>query len=363
MDGKADPDSAEVPLEGKVALLFIGADAGGPSLAVSLAKSGADVAIVYRLVNYERALEAKKIIEVGGRRCLIIPARDNGETSSEEVIRQTINRLGRLDIFIDYSSFPRPEIGLAKGVDRLDESDGVEQTGPFTNVELMSAVLDQIVRTERTDTADDEPDDNDEKKQMRSKEKMLVAKELINKPVFSVNDGQKLGKVQDFYLDQELSQLTAIYLSGEGLISRKESLIKWPDVVTMGEDAILVKDADCVMEMTEVEELETYLRRDNLNGRPVNTPGGTKIGRIGDIILDDEAKVAGYSLTQVFVSGPIAANRAINRAAVVENANEDGVMTADLSEAEKANLKVVHEGFFAEPTVNPAESETASAEA
>ena len=191
---------------------------------------------------------------------------------------------------------------------------------------------------------------------------MRVAQELIHKSVISINEGKEIGMVQDFYLDQDLTHLVGIYLGSEGLLSRKESLINWPDVVTLGRDAILVNDANCVMDTAEVEGLENYIRRDEIGGRQVDTPGGTKIGRIGDVVLDDEAKIAGFSLSQTYVSGPIAANRAISRSAVVDTGNEDGLMTANLSEAEKADLQVVYEGFFAEPSVSPTESAEASAE-
>lgn len=185
---------------------------------------------------------------------------------------------------------------------------------------------------------------------------MRVAQEMIGKPIISVEEGQELGKVQDFYLNRDLTELAAVYLGSEGLLSRKESLIKWSDVEKLGQDAILVKDAGCVIEAPDASEgIESYIRRDEIRDRPVDTPGGTNIGHVGDVVLDDGAKIAGFSLSQTFVSGPIAENRAISRAAVVDTGNEDGVMTADLSEAERANLQVAYEGLFARPSVSQAE--------
>ncbi len=192
---------------------------------------------------------------------------------------------------------------------------------------------------------------------------MRVARELLNIPVISANDGQEVGKVQGFYIDQNLTQLLAISLGSEGLFSRKETLIKWPDVVTFGQDAILIKDADCVMETGEVEGFDEFVERDEISGRSIDTPGGTKIGRIGDLIFDAKAMIVGFALSQIYVSGPIATNRAVNRQAVVDVGNEDGVMTVDLPEAEKADLQIVYEGIFAEPSVNPAESVELATEA
>lgn len=192
---------------------------------------------------------------------------------------------------------------------------------------------------------------------------MRVTQELMNIPVISANDGQQVGKVQGLYVDQNVTHLLAISLGREGLLSRKEHLIEWPDVVTFGQDAILIKDAGCVKEKSEIENAEDFVDRDDINGRSVDTPGGTKIGRIGDLILDDKALTIGFALSQIFVSGPIAANRAISRSAIVDVENEEGVMTADLSVAEEADLQIVYEGLFAEPSVSPTESAEFATEA
>jgi sporulation protein YlmC with PRC-barrel domain len=189
---------------------------------------------------------------------------------------------------------------------------------------------------------------------------MRVTQELIHKPIISIKEGQELGKIQDFYLDQELGSITGVYLGKEGLLSRNETAIKWENVVTVGMDALLVNEATAALNADEVSEFDDYVRRDDLIGRPIDTPGGTKIGRIGDIVIDQDATIAGFSLSQIFVSGPIAANRAVSRSAMVDTGNEDGVLTAELAKAEEANLKVVYEGFFAEPSVASAEEDNAA---
>lgn len=337
-------------------MIFDGANRDVRSLALSLARYGADIAIGYRKASAGHAQETEKLVRAEGRRCLIMPAEIDNKDLAKQAIRLTIGKLGRLDIFIDYSSSSEAASDLTASLDVEEENDDIKDIGPLTEIETITAIPDQIAQTEATQDQGYAPN------RERSNE-MRVAQELMNKPVFSVNEGREIGKVQDFYADQDLTHLVAIHLGSEGLLSRKETLIKMPDVVTLGQDAILVKDANCVMEADEVEDFEDVVRRDEFNGRPVDTPGGTKIGRIGDIVLDDKAKIAGFALSQIYVSGPIAANRAISREAVIDMGDEDGVMTADLSRAERADLQVVYEGFFSEPSVAPAESEQTAAEA
>lgn len=186
---------------------------------------------------------------------------------------------------------------------------------------------------------------------------MRVATELINKSVFSIEEGKELGKVKDFFLDQDVKHLTAVSLGSDGLFGRDEKVIKWSDVVTLGEDAVLVKDARCIRATADVADLQTFVRRSEIRGRRIDTPGGTMIGHIGDLILDEEAHIVGFSLPQTYVSGPVADNQAISRSAVVDTGHGENAMTAILAEAEKADLQVVYEGLFAEPAVSPPETE------
>jgi len=191
---------------------------------------------------------------------------------------------------------------------------------------------------------------------------MRLARELINLPVFSITGGREIGKVKDLYLDDRLNHITAIYLGGNGLLSRSESFIRQADVITLGRDAIFVQDEDSVLDEAETPELSEWLkrwkRRDDLKGRELRTPGGTKIGRLGDIILDEEDNIAGFSLSQTFVTGPIAENKAVSRSAMIDPAEgkDDDLMTIELAAAEKANLRVEYESFLSsEPTVSSVE--------
>ncbi len=77
-----------------------------------------------------------------------------------------------------------------------------------------------------------------------------------------------------------------------------------------------------------------------MQGRTVDSPGGTKIGKAGDVIINKEGKVLGFSLSLVFISGPIAENHSVAIHTVQDVGNEDGVMTIDLEQAEQQELYV-----------------------
>ncbi|MDX1402236.1 MAG: PRC-barrel domain-containing protein [Kiloniellales bacterium] len=196
---------------------------------------------------------------------------------------------------------------------------------------------------------------------------MQLAREWISLPVITIDGGHEVGKVKDLYLDEDLKHVAAVYLGSEGLLNKSGTFIRQADVVTVGKDALLVQNADVVFDEAETPELsewlEIWIRRDDLRDREMNTSGGTKVGRIGDIILDDDASVAGFSLAQAYVSGTVAGNKAIGRSAIVD-VDADGPLTVDLAEAERANFKIVHEGLLGQPSVLPAaESEPEKVEA
>jgi len=170
---------------------------------------------------------------------------------------------------------------------------------------------------------------------------MFLGKDIIGNPVITVTNGRSIGKVKDIYLTNDLQSVAGIYLGTDGLFSRRSLLVKSGDVVTMGNDAVLVRHEDVIQEEEDIPETEeNWLRRDELQGRTVDSPGGTKIGKVGDVIINKEGKVLGFSLSQVYISGPIADNHSVAIHTVQDVGHEDGVMTIDLEQAEQQELSV-----------------------
>jgi len=164
---------------------------------------------------------------------------------------------------------------------------------------------------------------------------MRIGKELIGKPIYSVTDGRQLGSVKDLYLDLDLGILTGIFLGREGLINRKTRAIPRDHITILGVDAVLVSGPDVVTDNVDTPEVELWLRRDELQGRDIETTGGTKVGTVGDVMLDAEANVVGFALAKVFVEGPVAEKRMVVKQAVIETGRKSGIITVDLTKAEQ----------------------------
>lgn len=178
---------------------------------------------------------------------------------------------------------------------------------------------------------------------------MRLGKSLIGNPVFGGADGRRLGVVKDLYLDDSLTSVVGIYLGREGLLRPTPRFVEREDIALFGIDALLAKSTFTVYEGDQAPEPPGWLRLDEFLGREVRTPGGTRIGKVADVVLDEEARVTGFSLTNLSVKGPVAEADAVARRSLVEVEDEEGVMTIDLPKAEQALLTVDPELLFSEP--------------
>lgn len=176
---------------------------------------------------------------------------------------------------------------------------------------------------------------------------MRLCKDLLDKPIITISDGRIVGQAKDLLLTTDLKTMAGILLGREGFIRRRSKLIPSQSVEVFGIDAILIKQADAVVDDREMKEAAGWIRLSKLLGREVDTPGGTRVGTIGDVLLDEEGHVAGFALSRVYVEGPISDKRLISHAALIDTGNEDGIMTIRMEVAEG------HEPAAAPPAPEP----------
>ncbi|MFZ3589187.1 SDR family oxidoreductase [Bacillus sp. DJP31] len=95
-------------LKGKVAIITGGDSGIGKSVAIYFAKEGAQVSIVY-LDEHEDANETKSLIEKEGSQCLLIPGDIGKEEFCQEIVNQTIQVFGKIDILINNAAEQHPQ--------------------------------------------------------------------------------------------------------------------------------------------------------------------------------------------------------------------------------------------------------------
>jgi NAD(P)-dependent dehydrogenase (short-subunit alcohol dehydrogenase family) len=99
-------------LKGRVALITGGDSGIGRAVAISYAKEGADVAIVY-LNEDGDARETQGLVEKEGHRCLLFRGDAGDEKFCKKTVRQIVEKLGRLDIVVNNAAEQHEEETLA----------------------------------------------------------------------------------------------------------------------------------------------------------------------------------------------------------------------------------------------------------
>ena len=100
-------------LQDKVAFITGGDSGIGRAVAILFAKEGAHVAISY-LLEHKDAEETRKQVEQEGRECLLLPGDIGYERNCEQMIQQTVDRFGRLDIVVNNAAEQHPQDDIAK---------------------------------------------------------------------------------------------------------------------------------------------------------------------------------------------------------------------------------------------------------
>lgn len=98
-------------LKNKTAIITGGDSAIGRAAAIAYAKEQADVVIVY-LDEHKDAQETKKTIEKYGGKCLLIAIDLRKEDSSLEVVKQTVETFGQIDILVNNHAVQFPQDSL-----------------------------------------------------------------------------------------------------------------------------------------------------------------------------------------------------------------------------------------------------------
>jgi len=104
-------------LKNKVALVTGGDSGIGRAVAVLFAREGADVAITYLPVEKTDAQETLEAIEAEGRKGFAISGDVKKPQFSRRAIKQTIDKLGKLDILVNNAAFQQHQDTLEEVTD------------------------------------------------------------------------------------------------------------------------------------------------------------------------------------------------------------------------------------------------------
>jgi uncharacterized protein YrrD len=134
-----------------------------------------------------------------------------------------------------------------------------------------------------------------------------ASRKLIGNPVIGITNGEMLAKVEDLQVDPNSLKAAAAITSKGSLLNREIEAIPAEQVEVWGQDAILAKQLDVIVKEDETDNRDGWLSAsDDIRGYEVVAEDGTRIGTLGDVVLDNQGQIMGYEMAEVAVEGRVA---------------------------------------------------------
>lgn len=136
----------------------------------------------------------------------------------------------------------------------------------------------------------------------------MDTKRLKGIAVVSVQDGEKVGTVDDLLFNPETRKVLAFRLSRTGLFGSSREIILMSDVDNIGQDAVMIPNRNVVRPESEERELLDRPGLKQLGNLRVVSHDGTYVGTVATIHIDQKTgemsriDVGGGDLMKMFRS-------------------------------------------------------------
>jgi uncharacterized protein YrrD len=135
----------------------------------------------------------------------------------------------------------------------------------------------------------------------------IASQKLIGNPVIGITRGEMIAEIEDLQIDPNTLSVAAAITSKGSLINRQIEAIPATQVKVWGQDAVLVKHPDASVKEEELKGRDGWLSAsDDIRGYEVVAEDGTRIGTLGDMVLNTEGQIMGYEMADVAVEGRVA---------------------------------------------------------
>jgi uncharacterized protein YrrD len=167
---------------------------------------------------------------------------------------------------------------------------------------------------------------------------VIKLQRLIGLPVIVIHSGKLVGTVKDAYFDEHW-QLQGLVLESPRWLALSLKIVRWPDVLTCGEDAVIIGSEGAVVRLKPKELLRSfYTGIVKLKDLPVVTVQGNQLGRVSDVYFYpfQGTQIVGYELTDGFVSDLMEGRKWLKAPSDPDTVllGEDAIIVPAVSEAE-----------------------------
>lgn len=128
--------------------------------------------------------------------------------------------------------------------------------------------------------------------------------DLRGKTILSVNDGAKIGSIDEVLIDPDSLRIAALVVKQGGMFDRETKLVPAKDVKKWGRDAVLVDSRDVFRSEADVPNRERWLSAsDKLKGLSIVNTEGNRLGRLDEILVDETGRITAYRVSEGSLGG------------------------------------------------------------
>ncbi|HAG10388.1 MAG TPA: photosystem reaction center subunit H [Desulfotomaculum sp.] len=127
---------------------------------------------------------------------------------------------------------------------------------------------------------------------------MRKSKHLINLPVISLQEGQRIGKVKGLVVDPSRKSVAALILEEKGLF-KEQKFIPFCNVRSVGENAVTVEQGNIIQKGATLPEIVKYYKdKIDVIGSRIVMENGTIIGQVNEYFIEtQDGKIAGLEIS------------------------------------------------------------------
>ena len=114
-----------------------------------------------------------------------------------------------------------------------------------------------------------------------------TGRELAGLAVMTLAGGERLGRVDDVVFHTATGRITGFLVDTGGLLS-KPRFLPAGQAQSLGADALTVPSADALQERSPAQADPDEVSGKSLDGRSVLNESGTVLGKVADILVDDQ---------------------------------------------------------------------------
>lgn len=130
---------------------------------------------------------------------------------------------------------------------------------------------------------------------------MRKADDLIGKTIIHHDTGNTLAVVHDVLFDAQARNVIALVIQSGGWLKHAR-VVPWGRVVTVG-DFIFVQGEQPILVSADDPELVAQGEpMGRISGTPIMSDSGERLGKAGDLFIDDVGKVVGIEVKQGYIS-------------------------------------------------------------